>query len=52
MVDLATIEREIFAFTFSNGKLVPVQPRYWDLQADGTTSAFLRNPWIGEHAAP
>ena len=34
MVDLAAIEREIFAFTFSNGKLVPVQPRYWDLQAE------------------
>ena len=29
MVDLAAIEREIFAFTFSNGKPVPVQPRYW-----------------------
>ena len=46
MVDLAAIEREIFSFTFSNGYLVPVQPRYWDLQADGTTSAFLRNPSI------
>ena len=46
MVDLAAIESEIFAFTFSNGKLVPLQPRYWDLQADGTTSAFLRNPSI------
>ena len=47
MVDLAAIEKEIFAVTFSNGKLVPVQPRYWDLQADGTTSAFLREPRIG-----
>ena len=47
MVDLAAIEREIFACTFnSNAKLVPVQPRYWDLQADGTASAFLRNPWM------
>ena len=46
MVDLAAIEREIFSFTFSNGNLVPVQPRYWDLLADGTTSAFLRNPSI------
>ena len=46
MVDLAAIEREIFSFTFSNGNLVPVQPRYWNLQADGTTSAFLRNPSI------
>ena len=47
MVDLAAIEREIFAVTFSNGKLVPVQPRYWDLQADGTTPGFLREPRIG-----
>ena len=46
MVDLAAIEREIFAFTLRNRKLLPVQPRYWDLQADGTTSAFLRNPSI------
>ncbi len=46
LIDLATIEREIFAVTFSNGKLVPVRPLYWDLQGDGTTSVFLRNPWI------
>jgi hypothetical protein len=45
--DLATIEREIFAVSFNNGKLVPIQPLYWDLGADGTTSVFLRNPWIG-----
>ena len=44
IVDLAAIEREIFECTFSNGNLVPVQPCYWDLQADGTTSMFLRNP--------
>jgi hypothetical protein len=47
LIDLATIEREIFAVSFDNGKLVPIQPRYWDLQAGGTTSVFLRNPWIG-----
>lgn len=46
LIDLAAIERDIFAVTFSNGKIVPVQPGYWDLQADGTTSVFLRNPWI------
>jgi hypothetical protein len=40
-------EREIFAVSFDNGTLVPIQPRYWDLQAGGTTSVFLRNPWIG-----
>lgn len=47
LTDLATIEREIFAVSFDNGKLVPIQPRYWDLEAGGTTSVFLRNPWIG-----
>jgi hypothetical protein len=45
--DLTTIERETFAVSFNNGKLVPVQPLYWDLVVDGTTSVFLRNPWIG-----
>lgn len=44
LIDLATIEREIFAVNFDNGNLVPIQPRYWDLQAGGTTSVFLRNP--------
>jgi hypothetical protein len=47
LLDLAAIEREIFAVSFANGKLVPIQPLYWDLQAGGTTSVFLRNPWIG-----
>ena len=50
MVDLAAIEGELFAGTFSAdapGKLVLVQPRYWDLQADGTTPGFLREPRIG-----
>jgi hypothetical protein len=46
-VDLAFIEREILACSFDNGKLVPIQPRYWHLQAGGTTSVVLRNPWIG-----
>jgi hypothetical protein len=51
-IDLAAIEREIFAVTFSAGKIVPVQPRYWDLRPDGTTSVFLRDPWIaGKPAA-
>lgn len=44
--DLATIEEEIFAVSFNNGKLVPIQRLYWDLGANGTTSVFLRNPWI------
>lgn len=47
LIDLAVIEREIFAVTFNDGKLMPVQRRYWDLQAEGTTSVFLRNPWAG-----
>ena len=50
MADLAAIERELFALTFGEdaGKIVLVQPRYWDLQEDGTTtSVFLRNPWVG-----
>ena len=45
--DLAAIEREIFAVSFNDGKLVPIQPLYWDLGIDGMTSVFLRNPWIG-----
>lgn len=40
--DLATIEREIFAYRINDGKLAPVQPKYWDLQPDGTVPAFLR----------
>lgn len=47
LLDLATVEREIFAVSFENGKLLPIQPRYGDLQAGGTTSVFLRNPWVG-----
>lgn len=47
LIDLATIEREIFAVGFNDGKLVPIQPLYWDLGPGGTTSVFLRNPWIG-----
>lgn len=40
--DLATIEREVFAYRITNGRLSPVQPRYWDVQSDGTVPAFLR----------
>jgi len=44
LMDLATIEREIFAVTIgSPGRLVPVQRQYWDIGTDGTTSVFLRN---------
>lgn len=40
--DLATIEREIFAYHINNGKLSPVQPKYWDTQPDGKVPIFLR----------
>jgi hypothetical protein len=46
LVDLAVIERELFAWTVTEpGKLTPTQPKYWDLKADGTVPVFLRNPW-------
>lgn len=40
--DLAIIEKEIFGTDFSNGELVPHNPKYWDVQNDGTVPAFLR----------
>lgn len=39
---LQRIEREIFGFSTPNGKLCPNQPKYWDINEDGTVSAFLR----------
>ena len=39
---LAAIEREIFAVSIKHGKLVPKQPKYWDIQDDGTVPVFLR----------
>ena len=39
---LSTIEKEIFDFKINNGAIVPIQPKYWDIKADGTTTAFLR----------
>jgi hypothetical protein len=44
LLDLATIEREIFAIRFDNGKLVPMQPRYWDLQPGGTMALQNLHP--------
>ena len=40
--DLSVIEREVFGVGIDNGKLVPDQPKYWDVQNDGTVPAFLR----------
>jgi len=36
------IEEEIFGHSFDNGKIVPNNPEYWDINPDGTTKAFLR----------
>jgi len=40
--DLSVIEKEIFGVDVNNGKLIPHQPKYWDIQKDGTVPAFLR----------
>lgn len=40
--NLAIIEREIWATNFSAGKLIPIQPKYWDVNPDGTISVNLR----------
>lgn len=39
---LAMIEGEIFGTDVIEGRLKPHHPIYWDLNADGTVSAFLR----------
>jgi hypothetical protein len=39
---LATIESEIFGVDIVEGKLNPHHPVFWDLNSDGTVSAFLR----------
>jgi hypothetical protein len=41
--DLASIEREIFECTAENGKLLPKNPRYWDIQDDGSVLVYVRN---------
>lgn len=40
--DLSVVEREIFAFQFEAGRLVPKHPQYWDATPKGTVSVFLR----------
>lgn len=40
--DLATIEKEIFGTDYSDGKLMPHHPEYWDVQEDGTVPVYLR----------
>ncbi len=39
---LAVVEREIFGVNIEQGKLLPKQPKYWDVQKDGTVPVFLR----------
>lgn len=40
--NLAVIEREIWATSFRNGKMIPIQPKYWDINPDGTITVNLR----------
>ena len=40
--NLAVIEREIWATNFDNGKVIPIQPKYWDINPDGTITVNLR----------
>lgn len=47
LMDLATIEREIFGLEFSHGTAVAKQPKYWDIGPDGRAPTFLRFPAIG-----
>lgn len=39
---LSIIEKEIFDFKTNNGAIIPMNPKYWDIQKDGTASVFLR----------
>lgn len=39
---LAAVEREIFGVNIEQGKLLPKQPKYWDVQKDGTVPVSLR----------
>lgn len=43
MQDLATIEKEIFGIKYgSSGGIIPLQPKYWDFNKDGTIPVYLR----------
>ncbi len=39
---LVVVEGEIFGVEIFDGKLRPKQPKYWDIQSDGTVPVFLR----------
>ena len=40
---LFQIEKEVFDYSITKGKLAPKYPQYWDIDADGTAEAFLRS---------
>lgn len=40
--NLTVVEREIWATNFNDGKIVPIQPKYWDINLDGTVPIYLR----------
>ena len=40
--NLAVIEREIWDVNFKNGAMIPIQPKYWDINPDGTITVDLR----------
>lgn len=40
--NLAVIECEIWATNFDNGKVITIQPKYWDINPDGTITVALR----------
>jgi len=40
--NLSIIEREVFGYDIKDGAIVPNQPKYWDIKADGTANVFLR----------
>jgi len=39
---LKEIESEIFKFSLKNGKLIPENKKYWELQEGGTIPVFLK----------
>ena len=42
IMDLTTIEGEIFAFKWDNGRIIPLNRLYWDTRTDGAIGIFLR----------
>ena len=40
--NLAVIEHEIWATSFKDEELIPIHPKYWDINPDGTMPIHLR----------